>query len=81
MNNLKGLTNGKCFLYQLDDGGAGIVEANNKEEAKLKVAWAYHKHGQPDVHSYDVEIYDIDSCNCQDDSPDVIELCWEIQTC
>ena len=77
--SLSDLTNGNFYLYQVDDGGAGIVEADTEEAAKIKVAFSYHKHGQPDVHSQDVEVFKIDSESYFEDCPSVIELAWEIK--
>lgn len=79
MVNLKQLTNGNYYIYQVDDGGCGIVKAENEDKARLKVAYAYHRHGQPDIHSCNVEVFKIDPQGYQEDCPYVVELGWNFQ--
>ena len=79
MRNLKELTSGNYYIYQVDDGGCGIVKAENKQKAQLEVAYSYHKHGQPDVHTSNVEVYKIDPQGYQEDCPYLIELGWEMR--
>ena len=79
MIDFKTLTNGYYYIYQVDDGGCGIVRAENEDRARLKVAYSYHRHGQPDVHTSNVEVYKIDPQGYQEDCPYLIELGWEMQ--
>ena len=78
MIDFKELTNGNYYIYQISDGGCGIVKAETEAEAKLRAAFSYHKHGQPDVHSWDVEVFEIDKDGYQEDCPYLIELGWDI---
>ena len=70
---LMDLTNGNYYIYQIKNGGCGLVKANSKDEATAAVLEAYHKHGQPDLTEYDVDIWNVHN-ECFEDSPNVIEL-------
>ena len=72
---LKELLNGNYFIYQIEDGGCGIVKANDKVEAVVNVKNAYDMHGEHDI---EVDVFDIEGNRYFDDSPNVIELGWEI---
>ena len=69
---LKELANGNYFCYVIEDGGLGIVKADNPEEAEQKVREGYKKHGSLSDNTK-VEIYDIYQ-EPFDDVPDVIEI-------
>ena len=72
--SLKELSNGNYFIYQIDDGGCGIVYAENgPEEAATKVLESYVNHGCEDMSIEEISIYDIYE-KPFDDSPDVIEI-------
>ena len=71
---LKELLNGNYFIYQIKDGGCGIVKANNKPEAITTVKKAYAAHGEYNIN---VGIHDIEK-SFFDDAPNVIELGWTI---
>ena len=60
----------KYFAYQIEDGGCGLVTANNATEAEQKVREAYK------VHSYLSDTTDvwIDEPSWFEDFPDVIEV-------
>lgn len=81
VNMLKELTNGKYFLYQLIDGGCGIVEGENESEAKANVMDAYMGHDGSVYGAADIEckkIIDIGNAFFAD-KPKVIELGWSIE--
>ena len=67
------LTNGNYWCYVLEQGGVGIVRANNSDEAKQKVKDAYTKHSD-DPFTEEISIYEIYQ-KPFDDAPDVIEIC------
>ena len=71
----KMLQKGNIWVYRLEDGGHGLVEAESPEEAEDKVRQAYCKHGSISE-STPIEIYDTFSGgSCWfGDCPDVLEL-------
>ncbi len=69
---LNELTNGKYFFYRLEEGGSGIVKADNIEQAESEVRDAYIKHSVPKL-SEGIEIHPIVQ-KPFGDSPDVMEL-------
>lgn len=64
------ITAHKCFAYQIEDGGCGIVKANNLEEAERKIREAYNKHGGL---SETTDIW-IGEPSWFEDAPDVFEI-------
>lgn len=60
------------FSYRIEDGGIGIVKAENKAEAEKKVRKAYN------THSYLSDDACVDISNIEDawfeDEPDIIEI-------
>lgn len=72
----KKLLNGKYYIYQIEDGGCGIVKADDEVDAVIKVKESYVLHGQPDICEEDIEVHLInyDTCSVFLDTPDVIEL-------
>ena len=78
---LKELTNGNYFIYQIADGGCGIVKAVNAAHAALVVANSYHAvtHSSYDVD--DVKIHPLNNGGHYfEEAPNVIELGWEIDS-
>ena len=69
---LKELANGNYFCYVIEDGGMGIVKADNPEDAERKVRDGYTKHSSLSK-STEISIYDIYQTPF-DDAPDVIEI-------
>lgn len=69
---LSELTNGKYFFYRLEEGGSGIVKADNTEQAESKVRDAYIKHSDPTL-SERIEIHPIVQ-KPFGDSPDIMKL-------
>lgn len=79
---LKELLNGKYFIYQILDGGCGIVKANSEAQAKAMVIDTYRTHcgSDYDYNMADVECYPITSDNRYfKGTPNVLELGWSIQ--
>lgn len=72
INVLKWLASGNYWLYELDDGGKGIVKAETNEEALKKLKDAYKKHYSEDTMP-DFRISPIEG-GYFEDTPDVIEL-------
>lgn len=70
---LSTLANGDYWYYEWEDGGRGIVKADNSEEAERKVKKSYKAHGYENT-SEELYIYEIWQ-NPFKDSPDVIEIC------
>ena len=66
------LSSNGFYAYYVEDGGYGIVMANNMWEAKKKVEDAYIKHGGYSTPPK-VEIT-IMEAGWFDDAPDVVEL-------
>lgn len=60
----------KYFAYQIEDGGCGVVRADNKKEAEEKVRKAYNLHGEL---SDTTEIW-IGKPSWFEDCPDVFEV-------
>ena len=60
----------KYFAYQIEDGGCGIVIADNKKEAEKKIREAYNKHGGLSEYT---EIW-IGEPGWFEDAPDVFEI-------
>lgn len=75
---LKELLNGNYYIYQLSDGGCGIVKANTKEEAIAIVIDAYKTHGIVEVDKSDIDITKIQD-GLFDDAENVIELGMSIE--
>lgn len=79
---LEELLNGKYFIYQICDGGCGIVKANTESQAKVIVMDAYRSHCGID---YDYDFEDIECHEITNDNsyfkgtPNVIELGWTIE--
>ena len=73
---LNELINGNYFIYQIGDGGCGIVKADNYEEALKNVEKAYSIHGEKNIV---VELHKIMEDGWFNDSPDIIEIGWYIQ--
>ena len=78
---IKELTNGNYYIYQISDGGCGIVKANSDVEAKVNVMNAYKGHDGSEYSATDIWC-----CNICDlgntffaDKPNVIELGWTIE--
>ena len=70
------------YKYTIEDGGIGIVKANNKEHAHEKVWLAYTDHGgyersaiEPDLWDYLWDMIEIEDLPQPfEDYPDVIEV-------
>lgn len=77
---LKELTNGNYFLYQINDGGCGIVKAENKAQAALVVVNSYNKVTHSSYNVDDVKIHPLSFGHYLDEAPNVIELGWEINS-
>ena len=77
INMLEQLNNGSYFIYQIIDGGFGIVRANDVNEATSKVVSSYNEHGQPELEERDVDIYGIRDYGSYFND-DVFELGMEI---
>ena len=60
----------KCFAYQIEDGGCGVVRADNKKEAEKKIREAYNVHGEL---SDSTEVW-IGDPSWFEDFPDVFEI-------
>lgn len=76
---LKELFNGNYYIFEIADGGFGIVKANGKEEAVKDILKSYHKHGCSDLKETDVVITSIKE-ECSEpfkDSENIVELGWE----
>lgn len=74
---LKRIMEGEAFLYELEDGGAGLVLADTIDEAEQKVRESYAKHGGYESGSVPghVRLWAIDTCQRHfPDCPDVLEL-------
>lgn len=74
---IKYIENGELWAYELEDGGTGIVIADNSEQAELKVREAYLKHGGYDksgIDATEVRIYEIVQKPFVD-APNVLEIC------
>lgn len=69
---LNTLANGTYWYYRLEEGGSGIVKADNPVEAENKVRDAYKKHSVADF-SERIDIYDIYQKPFED-AHDVIEI-------
>lgn len=77
---LKELTNGNYFIYQINDGGCGIVKAVNVANAAVVVANAYHDNTGATYDTDDIMIYPLDDGNHYFSGiPNVIELGWSIE--
>lgn len=78
---IKELTNGDYYLYQIDDGGCGIVKASNEAEAIAKIMDAYRGHGGAEYDALDIVCKNI--CDVGNvffaDHPSVIEIGWRIE--
>lgn len=74
---LNQLANGSYYIYQVCDGGCGIVKANSTEEAKAIVVDSYNNHSGDDC-TYvpiDVACYRIPNDNRTfKESSEIIEL-------
>ena len=77
---LKELTNGNYFLYQIVDGGCGIVKAVNMSHAALVVVNSYNKVTHSSYNVDDVKINPLSFGHYLDEAPNVIELGWEIDS-
>lgn len=78
---LKELTNGNYFIYQINDGGCGIVKAKSEPEAVANVMDAYRGHNGDEYSATDIDcknIADIGNAFFVD-KPNVIELGWIIE--
>lgn len=78
---LKELTNGNYFIYQIADGGCGIVKAVNAANAAVVVANSYYEvnHSSCDVN--DIKIRPLNNGGHYfEEAPNVIELGWEIDS-
>lgn len=75
------LMNGNYWIYQIADGGCGIVKANSSSEAYANVMDAYRGHDGTEYDALDIEIKNIaDMGNAFfADKPKVIELGWQIE--
>lgn len=73
------LTNGNYFIYQISDGGCGLVKAINEAHAAVVVANAYHDNNSGNYDPSDIEIYPIDDGGYKANMPNVIELGWKIE--
>ena len=79
---LEELLNGKYFIYQISDGGCGIVKANTEAQAVVAVMDAYRSHCGSD---FDYSATDIKCYKITNDSryfkgtPNVLELGWSIE--
>lgn len=75
------LQNGNYFIYQLIDGGCGIVKGKDEAEAVANVMVAYKGHDGSEYSALDIEIKNIrDIGNAFfADRPNVIELGWSIE--
>ena len=73
---LKELTNGKYFIYQLKDGGFGIVYADTVDDAFDKIINSYSIHGGGECNDNDIELFAIENRPYFEDTPDVFELGW-----
>lgn len=71
-NVLKTLANGFYYFYKLEEGGAGIVYADNPKEAEFKVRDAYSTHSDT-LFTEEIEIFKIYQ-KPYEDAPDVIEI-------
>ena len=77
---LKELCNGNYFIYQIDDGGCGIVKADDVVDAIVRVIVSYREHGERDLSSDDVKCYNIKDISLYfSSSPDVLEFGWSIE--
>lgn len=74
------LMNGNFWIYQLFDGGFGIVKANTEAEAFANVMYAYKEHGGEEYDATEIEIKNI--CDIGNvfftDKPNVIEIGWTL---
>lgn len=74
------LLNGNYFIYQIIDGGCGIVKAVNAANAAVVVANAYYKNTGATYDTDDITIYPLDDGNHYFAGiPNVIELGWSIE--
>lgn len=76
---IKELINGNYYIYQLSDGGCGIVQAKGEKEAAMTVVDAYNRQHSGIYEPADVHIKEIEGKNnYHESSPNVLELGWQI---
>jgi len=75
------LMNGNYWIYQIVDGGCGIVKAMGEAGAKANVMAAYESHSGIEYDPADIKVRNIrDMGNAFfADRPSVIELGWTIE--
>lgn len=77
---IKELINGNYFIYQLSDGGCGIVKAESKVKAVELVIDAYNSQHSGTYYESEITVTEIVSKNrLFKNHPNVLELGWSIQ--